>query len=67
MFKAEGKPLQDRITAGLELVEQMEAEGIVGKELAAQLRAVADQASIHHWLRCISKVGCCSALRTFER
>lgn len=45
VFKSEGKPLLDRIQAGLGLIDQMEAEGIVSKELAAQLRAVAEQAS----------------------
>lgn len=45
VFQAEGKPLQDRINAGLALVDQLEAEGAISKELADKLRDVAKQAT----------------------
>lgn len=45
VFKAEGKPLLDRIEAGLKLIDQLEAEGTISKELADKLREVAKQAT----------------------
>lgn len=46
VFNAEGKPLQDRMTAGLALVNQLEAEGKISKELADQLRAIGKEAGV---------------------
>jgi hypothetical protein len=45
IFKAEAKPLTDRIAAGLALVDQLEAEGKISKELATQIREVGKQAN----------------------
>jgi len=44
VFRAEGQPIQDRITAGLLLIDQLEKEGKIGKELADALRSVAKEA-----------------------
>lgn len=44
VFTAEGKPLADRITAGLALVTQLEKEGKISKELASSIRDVAKEA-----------------------
>lgn len=44
VFKSESKPLLDRIDAGLALIEQLEAEGKISKELADALREVANKA-----------------------
>lgn len=46
VFNAEGKPLQDRMTAGLALVNQLEAEGKISKELADQLRSIGKEAGV---------------------
>lgn len=46
VFTAEGKPLADRLTAGLALVTQLEKEGKISKELANQLRDVAKEAGV---------------------
>ena len=46
VFTAEGKPLADRIIAGLALVEQLEKEGKISKELADQLRKIGQEAGI---------------------
>lgn len=46
VFNAEGKPLQDRMTAGLALVNQLEAEGAISKELADQLRSIGKEAGV---------------------
>lgn len=46
VFNAEGKPLADRITAGLALVDQLEAEGSISKELADKLRAIGKEAGV---------------------
>lgn len=46
VFNAEGKPLADRITAGLALVDQLEAEGSISKELADKLREIGKQANV---------------------
>lgn len=45
VFTAEGKPLADRITAGLALVDQLEKEGAISKDLADKLRSVAKEAT----------------------
>lgn len=44
VFKSESAPLQDRIRAGLALVDQLEREGSISKELADKLRATAKEA-----------------------
>lgn len=44
VFNAEGKPLQDRIVAGLALVDQLEKEDKISKELADKLRDIAKEA-----------------------
>jgi TP901 family phage tail tape measure protein len=44
VFRAEGQPILDRINAGLALVEQLEAEGKIGKEVADALRTLAKEA-----------------------
>ena len=46
VFTAEGKPLADRIVAGLALVEQLEKEGKISKELADELRKIGREAGI---------------------
>jgi TP901 family phage tail tape measure protein len=46
VFNAEGKPLRDRITAGLALVDQLEAEEKISKELADELRKVARESGV---------------------
>lgn len=43
VFEAEGKPLADRITAGLALVEQMHNEGKISDELYNALKKQAEQ------------------------
>lgn len=40
VFKSESTPLQDRIAAGLQLVNQLESEGRISKQLADQLRGL---------------------------
>jgi TP901 family phage tail tape measure protein len=43
VFRAEGQPIADRISAGLALIDQLEKEGAIGEELADALRAVAKE------------------------
>lgn len=43
VFKSEAAPLQDRITAGLALIDQLEAEGKIGEEVAKAWREVVKQ------------------------
>lgn len=45
VFRAEGQPLRERIEAGLALIEQLEKEGTISKELADQLRKVGKEAA----------------------
>lgn len=44
VFTAEGKPLADRITAGLKLVEQLHNEGKISDELYNSIKKVAEAA-----------------------
>jgi TP901 family phage tail tape measure protein len=44
VFRGEGQPILDRINAGLLLVDQLEKEGSISKELAEALRGVAKAA-----------------------
>ena len=44
VFRAEGQPILDRINAGIALVDQLEKEGKIGKEVADALRALAKEA-----------------------
>ena len=43
VFKSEAAPLQARITAGLALIDQLEAEGKIGEEVAKAWREVVKQ------------------------
>lgn len=44
VFKSEATPLTDRIAAGLKLIDQLEKEGRISKDLAGELRGVATEA-----------------------
>lgn len=44
VFKAEGKPLRDRIEAGMALIDQLKEEGVISDELANKLKEVARKA-----------------------
>lgn len=46
VFTAEGKPLTDRIAAGLKLVEQLHNEGKISDELYESLKKLAEKAGV---------------------